>query len=142
MKIKETIYNCVNDESTYFDLLKFATYNFTYIVNLVKKNNAEADLREIKDTMLELEKFIYDNYIDIINNITIKEDKEVDKVIFEKYKLNSINVNIEKLTEDQIDKYLLSIDKLILHYDIQNLGIDLSDIKFLLDTNETLKKID
>ena len=142
IKIKDTIYNYVTDETTYYDLLKFATYNFSYIVSLLKKEDPEVSLDGIKDTMAELQMFIYDNYIDIIDYVTVKEDKELDKIIYEKYKLNSIVVNLEKMELDQIDKYMDTVDKLILYYDINKLKINLSDIKFLLDTDDTLKKID
>ena len=139
LKIKDTIYKYVNNDTNYFDLLKLATYNFNYFASLVKTQNEDADIEAIKDSMLELQKFIYDNYIDIINNVTILEERELDKIICEKYKLNSISITPEKMDIDQIDVLISSIEKLLLYYDINRLGLNLKDIKFLLDVPEIVK---
>ena len=139
LKIKDTIYKYVNNDTNYYDLLKFATYNFNYFASLIKTQNEEADIEYIKDSMLELQKFIYDNYIDIINNVTILEERELDKIICEKYKLNSIAITPEKMDLEQIDVLISNIHKLLLNYDIERLGLNLKDIKFLLDVPEIVK---
>ena len=139
LKIKDTIYKYVDVDTNYYDLLKFATYNFNYFASLIKAQNEDADIETIKDSMLELQKFIYDNYIDIINNVTILEERELDKIICEKYKLNSISITPEKMDLDQIDVLISDIHKLLLNYDINRLGLNLKDIKFLLDVPEIVK---
>ena len=139
LKIKDTIYKYVDVDTNYYDLLKFATYNFNYFASLIKAQNEDADIETIKDSMLELQKFIYDNYIDIINNVTILEERELDKIICEKYKLNSISITPEKMDIDQIDVLISDIHKLLLYYDINRLGLNLKDIKFLLDVPEIVK---
>ena len=142
LKIKDTIYNYVTDETNYYDIFKLATYNFKYITSLLKKENSEITLDEIKEKIDELQKYIYDNYVDIIDNIKIIENKDISKIICEKYKLNSINVNPDNLELDQIDSYIKNIDSAILYFDVQKLNLDLNGIKFILDSREMLKKFD
>jgi len=142
LKIKDTIYNHVNDETTYYDIFKLATYNFNYFASLLKKQNKDITLVEIKKSLDELQKYIYDNYVDIIDNIKISENKDIEKIICDKYQLNSIIVNAENLSLDNIDKYIESIDKAILYYDVKRLNLDLDGIKFLLDSDDIVKKID
>ena len=142
LKIKDTIYNHVTDETTYYDIFKLTTYNFNYFVSLIRKENKEITPDEIKRSLDELQKYIYDNYVDIIDNIKISDSKDIEKIICDKYQLNDIIVNQENLSLDNIDKYIESIDRAILYFDVKRLNIDLEGIKFLHDTEEIVKKID
>ena len=142
LKIKDTVFNYVTEETNYYDLFKLTTYNFNYFVELLKKQNSDITTEEILAKLDELQKYIYDNYVDIIDNIRIIENKELDKVVCDKYKLNDLIVNHDNLTLDQIDKYIVSVDKAILFYDIDRLNINLEGIKFILDTDDIFKKID
>ena len=142
LKIKDTIYNYVNEETNYYDLFKLTTYNFNYFVELLKKENSDITTEEIKSRLDELQKYIYDNYVDIIDNIRISENKELDKIVCDKYKLNGINVNHDNLELDAIDKYIQTIDKAILYFNIDKLHLDLEGIKFVLDSKDIVKKID
>ena len=108
----------------------------------MKKQDKEISLEDIKKKLDELQKYIYDNYVDIIDNIKITENKDIEKIICDKYKLNSIIVNQENLNLDSIDRYINSIDKAILCFDVKRLNLDLEGIKFVLDSNDIVKKID
>ena len=142
MKIKDTIYNHVTEETTYFDIFKLTTYNFNYFVSLIRKENKDITPDEIKKSLDELQKYIYDNYVDIIDNIKITDNKDIEKIICDKYQLDGVTVNVENLTLDSIDSYIDSIDKAILYFDVDRLNIDLEAIKFLLDSDDIVKKID
>ena len=142
LKIKDTIYNYVTEETNYYDLFKLTTYNFNYFVTLLKRENNDITTEEILAKLDELQKYIYDNYVDIIDNIRISENKELDKIVCDKYKLNDINVTSDNLVLDQIDKYITTVDKAILYYDVEKLNIDIEGIKFILDTENIVKKID
>ena len=97
-------------------------------------------MSNINNIYLELSKYLYDNEFDIINHISILEDKEIDKIIVEMYKLNNINLTVDKLDITQIDKTIETVDKLLLYYDIFNLMINLKDIDFLLNVPIVLGK--
>ena len=142
LKIKDTIYNHVTDETTYYDIFKLTTYNYNYFVSLIRKENKDITPEEIKSSLDELQKYIYDNYVDIIDNIKISDTKDIEKIIIDKYQLNDIIVNSENLDLDSIDKYISNVDKIILYYDVKRLNIDLEGIKFLLDSDDIVKKID
>ena len=80
------------------------------------------------------------NYIDIINNIYINEDKQIDKIIVEMYKRNSIVLTEEDITIEQISKYIESVDKLITYFDVYTVMINLKDVDFILKVPGVLKK--
>ena len=56
LKIKDTIYNHVTDETTYYDIFKLTTYNFNYFVSLIRKENKEKDNKKIIKILVCLKK--------------------------------------------------------------------------------------
>ena len=137
--IKDAIYKYLDNESSCFDMLKLASYNYNYFVDLLRKNNPDISVKEIDDKLLELQRFIYDNNSEILNNININDEKEMNKIICEKYKLNNIDLPIEKLDLSEIDNVIEDVEKLIVNFDVERIGINLEDIKYLLDVADTLK---
>ena len=137
LKIKDSISNYISNETSYYDVLKFTTYNFNYFVKLLEKNGDELVIENIDNKLLELNKFIYDNSCEIINNIQLSQEKDIPKIISEMYKLNSLNVQEDKIGNDS---YIQTVDKLLIYYDIYALKINLKDIKFIIDAKAILKK--
>ena len=140
LKIKETINKYVTNETSYYDALKLTSYNFVYFVKLLSKENEEITLENIDNHLNELNSFLYDYNSDIINNITIAEDKNISKIISDMYKLNSIIVDETKITAEQIKRFIENVDKLLIYYDIYTLMINLKEIKFLITAPDVLKK--
>lgn len=140
LKIKEFVFRYLSSNTNYYDALKFATYNFNYYVQLLKKDNDDIKLSGIESELLNLQKFIYDNEIDIIDNINLSEDKNIAKIISERYKLNSVIVDENKLVDNQINGVIQTVDKLLTYYDIYYLGVNLKDFSFLLEVPKIIKK--
>ena len=140
LKIKETINKYVSNETNYYDVLKLTTYNFNYFVKLLKSENEEINIENIDNKLLELNKFIYDSSAEIINNITIAEEKNIPKIISDMYKLNSLIVDETKISPDQVDRLIENVDKLLIYFDIYTLMMNLKEIKFLIEAPEVLKK--
>ena len=84
--------------------------------------------------------FIYTNDLNIINNISITENKNISQIISDRYRLIKIDVKEEKIDQDNIDSYLDSIDTLIIYYDLNREGIDLDEISFILYINKLREK--
>lgn len=139
LMIKDTIYKYVDNETSCFDMLKLASYNYDYFVSILKKNDPDITVKDIDSKLLELQKFIYDNNSDILNNININDEKEMNKIICEKYKLNNIEFSMERLDLSEIDKLIEDVKKLIVKYDVERNGIDLNEIKYLIEVKDTLK---
>ncbi len=135
LKIKEFINKYVNPENNYFEILKFITYNFYYFVNLLKMNNDDVSVESIDSKMLELEQFIYDYDIDILDNISISEEKNIVNIIKDMYVLNDMNLDEDKLDASRLDALIDNVNKLLIYYDIYFLQINLKDFEFLLNVN-------
>ena len=138
LKIKETINRYVTSKTNYYDALKLTSYNFDYFIKLLEKHEVEVNVENIDNEMQKLYKFIYDNNIDLINNIVLSEDKNVAKIISEMYILNGVLVDEAKMEAETLDKLIENVYKLLICYDIKNLDINLNDFKFLLDVKDVL----
>ena len=130
----ECIKNNFTNDTSYYDALKLTTYNFNYFVSLLVSKEVEITVENINKYMLSLQKYIYDYEPDIINNVTLSIEKDVVKMISEMYQLNGIIVNEEKVSE-QVDKIIDDSDKILVYYDINNLQMDLNEIKFVIDSS-------
>ncbi len=140
LAIKDVIIKYFTSETNYYDVIKLATYNFNYLINLLQKQGEEITIDVINDTLFEIQKYIYDRIVDIIDNIVLLDEKDISEMISQKFKLNGIKVDEEKINSDQIDKVVYSIDKLLIHYDICNLKMDLAAIEFVIDSRKELTK--
>ena len=140
LKIKDDIYNFVNEDTDLYNVLVFTSYNFEYFVHLLELDNEEMTIVNIDKHMLKLKKFIYDNYIDVLNNILISEDKSLEKIIVDMYKLNSIVLSEDDLALDQINKYLENVDKLLVYFDVYTVMLNLKDVDFLLKAPAIINK--
>jgi len=140
LRITDYILKYVTPESSLYNILVFTSYNLIYFISLLQKQGEEITVENVNKNMLKLQKYLYDNYIDIINNIYINEDKQIDKIIVEMYKRNSILLTEEDITIEQIGKYLESVDKLITYFDVYTVMINLKDVDYILKVPGVLKK--
>ena len=61
------------------------------------------------------------------------DKKDIKEIISDKYKLEGINLPIELLEEDSVEKVLTDINDLIRYEDIKKSGIALDDIELYLE---------
>ena len=114
------------------------TYNFNHFISLLELQEIPINKKNIDDNLIELQKFIYDYNVDVIDNVVLSEEKDIAKMISDMYKLNGIVVDEEKLNNDQVDKIIEGVNKLIIYFDILNLEIDLSEIRYIIDATKQL----
>ena len=138
LKIKETINKYVNNDTNYFDVLKLTSYNFNYFITLLEKHEIEVNIENIDKELYKLYKYIYDGDFSLINNIILSDDKDPIKIISEMYTLNGILVGEDKLDDEQIDRLIENVNKILICYDIKRLKVELKDFKFILDVKDAL----
>ncbi len=134
LDIKETIKNYFTNDTNYYDSLKLTTYNFNYFISLLAAKEVPITIENIDKYMLSLQKYLYDHDVDIIDNITLSVEKDIGKMISEMYQLNGIIVDEDKVNE-QVDKIIEDSEKILVYYDINNLQINLDEIKFVIDSS-------
>ena len=140
LRIKDYIYNYVTPETSLYNILVFTSYNLVYFVGLLEKTGEEINVEIVNNNMTKLQKYLYDYHKDIVNNIYIEEDKQIDKIIVEMYKRNSIVLSEDDISADNISKYLDSVNKLIVYFDVYTVMLNLKDVDFILKVPNVLKK--
>ena len=140
LKINDTIFKSVNNDTSYYNLLMIASADFNYFVKLLKEQNDIISMNDINNSIDELFKFVYCNDLNIINNISITEDKNIPQIISDRYRLVNINIGEDKITEDTVDSYLKNLDNVILHYDIINNKISIDELEFIMYVNQMKDK--
>lgn len=136
---KEKILNYLSDSSNYLDILQVA---YAYKINLYKlfrEDNEEITEEEFKVEYDNLFTFINYPTNNIINNITILEDKDIPLIIIDKYKLMNINVDKEAL-DVNLDSFINKVDKLLADQYIKDSILKYEDIVFVCDANKLLGK--
>ncbi len=140
LKINDTIYNEVSDDTSYYVLLSLVALDFNYFVKLLKEQKENITMEDIDNNLNKLFKFVYGNECNIVNNISISENKNIAQIISDRYRLININVNEEKISEETIDSYLKNLGNLILSYDITKNKINIEELDYIMYVDKMKEK--
>lgn len=77
--------------------------------------------------------------MNLINNIWIKEEKDIPLIIMDKYNLYGFNINKEMLEKDNLDSLINTIDILLNSILIKKHNLDSNKIKFIKESQNILK---
>ena len=134
--IKDDIYNNVNDQMSLLDYLRMSSENFIYLKEVLKENNNEISIDEINSTIKQLKDFLYQKDNSILSNIKLGLDKNVPRIISDRYKLCNFNVTEELFNKDTIDTLIKNVNILLISEDLNRVGLNLSDIDFIVNINK------
>lgn len=139
LTIQNDIYNNVTNETTYQDILKLTCFNTKYFIKLLKDQIDNLTIEDIDQNITNLFEYAFGSEINIISNIAISEEKDIPKIIKDKYRLLNISINEENLNKDDIEKVEKNIKDLIIYYNIKKINLNIQDIDFIFKA-EKLKK--
>ena len=137
-KFNELIFT-LNDSNTLYDLLKIASSYYIYLKSLIEKTNEGINIEEINKIIEEIKDFVNCFDINIINNISINEERNIPEIISDKYKLLGINITSDTI-ENNLDTTIDILEKILLKNVIDNSSIKYEDIEFLCNSNEIINK--
>lgn len=123
----------LGEDATVLDMISLASSNYNYLMSLFKKND-----KNIKEELKRISDLVNYPYINIINNIWIKDEKEMDLIIVDKYNLYGFKLNKEMLSLDNIDKLISDIKVIIDGLLLMKHNLDDGKIKFIKDSMEIL----
>ena len=139
LTIQNDIYNNVTNETNYQDILKLTCFNTKYFIKLLKDQIDNLTIEDINQNITNLFEYAFGSEINIISNIAISEEKDIPKIIKDKYRLLNISINEENLNKDDIEKVQKNIEDLIIYYNIKKINLNIQDIDFIFKA-EKLKK--
>lgn len=140
-KVNDKIATMLTDNSTIYDALFLAGSFYTFLVEAIINEFPDIPEKEINETVAEIRKFITSPYITIINNVTIKEDKDMALMIKDKYNLFNINISKADLDDSAIGALINTVDSIVNAYNLENSGLNLDDVKYILKANKILEDL-
>ena len=108
-----------------------------------KKEDSKApdeNLEVLTEGINKLFNFVFGNELNIVNNVTISEGKDINKMIADKYILLNVNVSTDRLTLEEIEFYIKDISDAISFLDIERNELKLEELKFIIYVNNMDKK--
>ncbi|MDD7149635.1 MAG: hypothetical protein PUH53_02990 [Mycoplasma sp.] len=123
--------NLLKEEDTIHNILLLACSNFNYLIEFTKKNNI--DFNYIYNILIHI---VYSPYNNLINNLFIKDEKDLSLIIIDKYNLYGGKLNKEMLTKDNIDNLINNLKLVIDNFYIKKYNITEEKISFIKEGRE------
>ena len=139
-KFYNKIYSEITDNSTIFELLELANSYYEYITSCIIKNDNTITQEQIDEKINRLNDFLKSPYNTIINNMTIMQEKDIETIIRDRYKLLNFSVEKEDLQIENVDSLITTLEEIEKSFNIENAGLDIENIEELVELKRLLKK--
>ena len=139
-KVAYKIATELNDDSTISDALYLASSFYNYLYDCISHLEKEMQEDEIETVINELKEFVRWPYATIINNIGMLEEKDLLRMIKDRYQLLGINLTKEDLDVDNLDIVMRIIEKIEISYNINKQKIDAEDLGYIYEFKKILNK--
>lgn len=133
------INNKLQDNSTIFDVLNLASSSYYYLLTTIIKNQEDIEPAEIEAKIERLKDFLKSPYNNIINNITILEERNVALIVKDRYKLSNFKLEKADLDADNVENLISILEKIKKYLNMKESGIIVKDIEELLEIKKLLK---
>lgn len=134
----DLVFTKLSQDSTVLEVLKLISSNYLYFVNKTYELDETQNISNITEKFEELRDYVNNNKFILLNNIALLDEKQMKQLIANKYNLENINLTIESLMEDNIDKTINDINMLINYENFISSGINIDDVMLYLDYNKLL----
>lgn len=138
-KIKDKIYNEINENSTVLDALKLASSYYTYVYYCIQDNIKDITEEEIEQLIKELREFVNWPYYTILDNITMLNEKDVLVIIKDRYQLLKINITKEDLEQDNLDTAIVALEKIKMNENLLKNNINIDELESECEFGKILK---
>ena len=141
LRLNDLIMNTLNKDSTVYEVLKLVVSNYLYFVARTKELEDGADINEINKRYDELKYMVYNrnNYM-LLSNLALLDERQIKQIISDKYTLENINISMEALTEDNIEKTIKDINMLIDYEYFKLSGLKIEDIDLYIEYSKVKEK--
>lgn len=138
--IKQKILQNLDETSSLYDVIKFASSYYGYMAKVMIKNNEEITDKEIGEKAEKIRKFVNFSNFTVINHVNISDTKELSIIIKDKYKLLGMQISKENFEEDSIEDLIRKV-KIINNYNnIQKSKFSIKDLEYIMNVKEMIKK--
>ena len=131
-RYKEKIAGMVNPSiKDYFLLGK----SYLFMEHISKEREEDADT-----LVLDINNNLYCPYEVLIDNLTYSDVETLNLIVYDKYRLMGLNLTTDSFLEENLDGMSKVIGNIIIYYTLEELGIRIDEINFIIDSDEIIKK--
>lgn len=123
--------NLLKDEDTIYNILLLACSNYNYLIELTKKSGV--DFNHIYNVLLSI---VYSPYNNLINNLFIKDEKDLPLIIIDKYNLYGGKLNKDMLEKENIDSLINNLRLIIDSVYVKKYNITEEKINFIKESGK------
>ena len=99
------------------------------------------EMDEDTDTLVsDIDRNIYCPYEVLVENLTYMDVETLNLIVYDKYRLLGLNLTTDSFLEENLDGMSKVIGNIIIYYALQELGIRLEEINFIMQSDEIIKK--
>ena len=138
--INQKILQNLDETSSLFDVLKFASSYYGYMAKAMIKNNEDITDKEIGENAEKIRNFINFSNFTVINHVKISDTKELSIIIKDKYKLLGMQLSKENFEEDSIEDLIRKVRIINNYNNIQKSKFSIKDLEYIMNVKEMLKK--
>lgn len=84
---------------------------------------------------------LYSPYNALLENIKYKDVDELNLIVFDKYRLLGLPLTVDAFTVDNLDSFIKAIGNIVIYFALEELNVDISEIDFILQSDEIIKKV-
>ena len=134
--IKQKILQDLDETSSLYDVIKFASSYYGYMAKVMIKNNEDITDKEIGEKAEKIRKFVNFSNFTVINHVNISDTKELSIIIKDKYKLLGMQISKENFEEDSIEDLIRKV-KIINNYNnIQKSKFSIKDLEYIMNVKQ------
>ena len=134
--INQNILQNLDETSSLFDVLKFASSYYGYMAKAMIKHNEDITDKEIGENAKKIRDFVNFSKFTVINHVNISDTKELSIIIKDKYKLLGMQISKENFEEDSIEDLIRKV-KIINNYNnIQKSKFSMKDLEFIMNVKK------
>ena len=134
------IYSEITDNSTIFEILELSKSYYQYITSCIIKNDKTITQEQIDEKIEKLNDFLKSPYNTIINNMTILQEKNIETIIRDRYKLLNFVIEKEDLQIDNVDSFIITLEQIEKSFNIEDAGLNIKTIAELVELKKLLNK--
>lgn len=138
-QFNQKIYDNVSEDSSLLQILNLAKSDYSYMANCFIKNNPEIEPQEIEESIKSLKEFVKSPHHTIMKNTHISDDKNIQIIIKDRYRLLNFKVEKEDLDEENIDNLEKNLKLIKTSLSLEKVGLDIKDIEAVCKIKDILK---
>ena len=138
-QFNKKIYENLKENASLFEVLVLAKSDYSYMANCFIKNDPEILPEEIVENINDLKQFMKSPYHTIMKNVHILEEKDLQLIIKDRYRLLNFKVEKEDLDENNVDILEKNLKTIELSLNLEKAKLDIKDIEKVCKIKDLLK---